>query len=152
MSNLTTDVKVPELAKVSAVRYMKNYVELLSSPNATTRTCSEDGCDAGARYTKGYYLVKDRRVRVWVCTEHYYTSNPSTVLPTPASIVAALKADDEFCEARAKHALLNSEPERSVSVKVLVSTGFGSALPFDRVAAFRWEPTPKSIKEKYGKD
>lgn len=144
MNALTVSLTVPP---PPFREYLK---ELRSGEHETTRVCSEDGCDGAALWTKGYYLAGDRRVRVWVCKAHK-VRNPNRVLPTPKSIQAAFDAERKYREKQALRARIVTESDKHVSVKELRSTGHGKALPYDRVANFRWEPLPGSVKKKRGR-
>jgi hypothetical protein len=103
----------------------------------TTRECSEDGCKKPAPHVNGYYLVETRRVRVWVCREHYVGS-PNNLLPTPQSILEAIEADRQHYANMEKRYKVNVDPERGVSVKVMAPTGHGARVNFDRVSSWRW--------------
>jgi hypothetical protein len=103
----------------------------------TNRTCSENGCTGAGDYVTGYYLVERRRVRVWTCLEHW-SGNPLLVLPTPPSILAGLRAEEEHRENMAKRYRSNAEPERGVSIKTLAPSGHGKYIGGDRVANWRW--------------
>jgi hypothetical protein len=136
-------VRVP----IKRPAYYSTFSKLMSGQTDTSRVCSNVGCDEAAPVTRGYYLVESRRVRVWVCQEHAI-SPPSTLLPTPPDIVTALRKEQEHLDQVNRSMRMTPQPDHGVSVRVLASTGHGTALPFDRVASFRWEPTPASIANK----
>lgn len=133
-------VRVP----VKRPAYYTTFSKLIEGKTDTTRTCSTPGCEELAPVTRGYYLVDSRRVRVWSCQKHA-TTPPSTVLPTPPDIRVALRKEQEHLDRVNRSMRMTPDAEGGVSVRVLVSSGHGTALPFDRVASFRWEPTPASI-------
>jgi len=113
------------------------FYEFFEITPSTTRVCPHEGCDRPAESVQGYYLVGTRRVRQWVCIKHW-NRNPQLVLPTPPSILAAEKAEQEYREEMSKKYRTNVDPERGVSVKVLASSGHGLPIPGDRVKAWRW--------------
>lgn len=151
MSALRVSVKVPASRKVSMLPYTRELVPFLLDNRETERVCAEAGCGAPARRIKGYYLVEYRRVRVWVCAEHLELGSPKIILPTPSSIQAGLDADTKHREAVARSLRIDVAPHERVSVKTMASSGHGTAIPFDRVKQFRWEPSPKKSNLKKGK-
>lgn len=118
------------------IKRPKFYDYFTVSP-VTERTCSVEECSAPAPHIQGYYLVESRRVRVWVCRSHY-TGHPQLVLPTPASIVAAIKAEAEYMAAQEKRLSWNVDSERGESIKTLGASGHGLPIPGDRVKQWRW--------------
>lgn len=139
---MTTSVRVP----VKRPTYYENFSDFLMGRTETKRVCSTLKCEAPATVTRGYYLVESRRVRVWVCKAHATTS-PLTLLPTPRDIRIALREEQKHLERVDRSMRITPQPERNVSVRVLTSAGHGEPLPFDRVAAFRWEPVPASARK-----
>lgn len=103
----------------------------------TSRVCSRENCGREALYVTGYYLVGTRRVRQWTCLKHW-SHNPQLVLPTPAWVVAAQRAEDEHLRERERWHRHHAPPSRGVSVKMIASSGHGEPIPGDRVAAWRW--------------
>lgn len=112
------------------------FMQHITDTPTTTRVCPEDGCGRPATLVTGHYLVEARRVRVWSCREHW-SGNPQLVVPTPPSIAAAIRAEEEYrVEVMKKYRYVG--PEYGVSVKVLASSGHGEPIPGDRVKAWRW--------------
>lgn len=120
---------------MSAAKHFTYILPLINGE--TERVCSKDGCEKPGSYVTGYYLVVNRRVRVWTCVEHW-SGNPQLVVPTPISILIAEKAEVAYHEQMVKKYRYNVAPERHESVKVLAATGIGKPLPYDRVKAWRW--------------
>lgn len=117
-------------------KYFEHTFDLLEP--ITERACSQPDCRDKGAFVQGYYLVGGRRrVRVWVCRGHWL-GIPATLLPTPASIVAAENAEEIHLKNMAKHYRQDVAPERHESVKALAATGHGKAIPTDRIAAWRW--------------
>lgn len=103
----------------------------------TTRVCAEEGCDQPAHRVNGHYLVGSRQVRVWVCKDHE-SGDPFREVPPPYEVQYALDKEAEHLENMRKHYTRDVHPEKSESVKVLASTGFGVAYPVDRIKSWRW--------------
>lgn len=112
----------------------KFYDHFTPIPQPSAHECH---CGENAVFIDGYYLVGQRRVRVWVCAEHKL-GFPTKVLPVPAHIQAALDAEEEYLEKMRRTTRYNADSEDSESVKFLAPTGHGEPIPYDRVAAWRW--------------
>lgn len=108
--------------------------------STTARVCSHDECDHNAPHVEGYYLVGPRRVRVWVCKDHW-SGNPLLALPTPPSVIAAEEAEAEHLRKMEKKYRMDQPPEFGVSVKIMAGSGIGPVIPNDRVASWRWGMT-----------
>lgn len=129
-------------------RMMDHIQPLVSGTHPTRRACAEDGCDNPALHVNGHYLVGERRVRVWVCKQHYL-GNPNKVLPTPPNILEGMRLEQvAITKQERKYRWLDVQPERGVSIKTLASTGHGKVIHGDRVASFRWEPKPPSKRKR----
>lgn len=103
------------------------------------RKCDHTGCDQPGTRVKGHYMVGPRTVRVWVCSIHYMlVSNPLQVLPTPASILTALRVEREEYDRAAERQRREVIDLDGRSVKTLVSSGHGEPIRGDRVKAWRW--------------
>lgn len=122
-------------ARVGNTDPMK-YTEYSRNIGKTGRVCSGEGCRVSAPFVNGYYLVGRRRVRVWVCARHR-DGYATKLLPTPKHIQAALDAEQEHY---AKMRRIDKATPRvpSESIQAMASSGHGPSLPFDRVAAWRW--------------
>ena len=101
----------------------------------TARVCSESGCDKPGRNVGGHYNVESRRVRVWVCDNHF-VGNPNREVPVPASIQFALKREEAFLAQTRER--MRYVPVTGRSIKTLAPSGHGEPIPGDRVAQWRW--------------
>lgn len=107
--------------------------------DTTLRKCDHSNCGQPGTRVKGHYMVGPRTVRVWVCSIHYMmVVNPLQVLPTPASIVAALRAEQDEYNRAAERQRREEIDLDGRSVKTLASSGHGNPIKGDRVAAWRW--------------
>lgn len=123
------------------------YGEKMYSANdhPTDRVCSADGCENPGREVEGHYFVESRRVRVWVCPDHWTAQREPKTLPTPRSIAIALKGEEE--RQRKIESIMRNTPEQvSESVRAFAPSGSGEIPKFNLADGFRWGENPGDVR------